>query len=77
MIRKQMTFYKWIVMNSHTFEPKEEDLATDIMLDVNFPKRSLNRDEIKNYLHNEWANTCMDCFDRLFTKYERRMIKHE
>ena len=72
-IRKQMTFYRWVAMNIHKFEPKEEDIAQDILLDADFPQRSIDRDEIKNYLHERSVYFCMDCFDRMFSKYENRI----
>lgn len=69
-----MNFKTWLLSYYHKLEDDDKGLAVDIAGYYDFPTTD-NKQELKEYLHKK--GRCLDCFDRVFTLYEREVKKIE
>ena len=66
-----MTFYQWLIKHYRDVRCPIGDLADDVQHDVGFPKQSMKRREILDYLMSQNACTaCIDVFEKAFLNYK-------
>jgi hypothetical protein len=70
-----MNFKTWLLSYYHKLDDGDDkNLAVDIAGYYDFPI-SDNKQELKDYLHKK--GRCLDCFDRVFSIYEKEVVRHE